>query len=318
MSKKVIDQQLITKIAHLYYEDNLSINQITNLIDLTRQTVSKAILKAKKDCIVQITIVDPEDKKLKEFEENSAKKLSLKKIFLTDVFNYENDYLVKNVAQLGAKVFLGLLKPNMKIGVSLGRTIYELTEYLNELKDNSLRLSIVEIIGGMSRISDVSMGSDIPRRFSQKIKAIIYYLSAPAFTKDITTRDAMLRDENINKTLSEKIDMFFVGIGNVFADTTLIKNEIIRPEEYKELLKKEAVGVINGTFYDINGKIIDFSGNDRRIAISLENLINHPFSVGLAGGIDKEKSIVGAIKGKFINRLITDRKTLEKVLKIYG
>ena len=269
------------------------------------------------DGIVQISVVDPKNKELSEFEESAANELGLKKIFLTEVYNYKDNYLVKNVAQFGAKVFLNLLEPNMIIGVSLGRTMYELTNYLDEMKGDSYRLSIVEIIGGMSRISDVSIGSDIPRRLSQKLNATTYYLTAPAFTKDIATRDALLRDDNINKTLSEKIDFFFVGIGNTSPDTTLIKNEIIRPEEYKELMRGNAVGVINGTFYNLDGEIIDFSRNDRRIAVPLENLVNHPLSVGLAGGIDKEKAIVGAIHGNFINNLITDRRTLEKVLKIY-
>ncbi len=171
-------------------------------------------------------------------------------------------------------------------------------------------------MGGLSRISADVVATEIPRRLANILDAQVYYLMAPAFTKDQTTRDAILQDENVQATLREKIDIALVGIGNLSSEATLIRTETITQAEHQELLDKKAVGDVCGIYFDVQGRVIDFPGNQRRIARSLEDLKKIPFVVGIAGGLDKTQAILGALRGGLVNALVVDKITAERLLKL--
>jgi len=69
-------------------------------------------------------------------------------------------------------------------------------------------------------------------------------------------------------------------------------------------------------YFDIQGRVIDFPGNQRRIARSLEDLKKIPFVVGIAGGLDKTQAILGALRGGLVNALVVDKITAERLLKL--
>ncbi|NOK59919.1 MAG: sugar-binding transcriptional regulator [Chloroflexi bacterium AL-W] len=58
--------------------------------------------------------------------------------------------------------------------------------------------------------------------------------------------------------------------------------------------------------YDINGRLLDTDLNKRVIGIGLETLRSIETVVAVAGGQEKVKAILGAIRGKYIDILITD------------
>ena len=80
------------------------------------------------------------------------------------------------------------------------------------------------------------------------------------------------------------------------------------------LLEKGTVGDIALRFLDKDGNIIQSEINERVIGISLEELKSTKQVIGLAGGPDKVNIIRAALRGKFINYLITDHLTGEKLL----
>jgi len=305
----------MAKVARLYYEDGLSILEISKLLNIPRQRCSRILKKARELGIVQIKIFHSDQSRLQDLENKLQEIFRLKKVVVTEVFNQNDDHIIKSVAEEGAQLLRHLLEPNFIIGVATGRTLYELVRYIKPLEDRGYNLKIVELIGGLSRISANIIATEISRSIAQKLHAKVYFLPAPAFTKDQKTRDAMLKDAIIKATLSEKIDLALVGIGNVNPNTMLIDTETITRSEYQELLDKFAVGVINGTFFDIEGKIVNFEGNKRRIAVPLIELMKVPYMVGVAGGLDKVEAIIGALRGGFINMLVIDNLTSEIIMK---
>ena len=75
-----------------------------------------------------------------------------------------------------------------------------------------------------------------------------------------------------------------------------------------------AVGDICLHFFDANGNPVRTPLNDRVIGMDLEDLRRSRRVVGIAGGGRKLAAIRGALKGKWINVLITDRATAEALL----
>ncbi len=319
--KNELEASLAARVARLYYEKELSIAEIGDLLGISRQRCSRILKKAKDTGIVQIKIFEPEQTRVSELEEYFLKTFPLKKVIVVEVFSENSDLIRKSVGEAGANLFYNLLKPRYKIGMAYGRTLLYLVRYVRPKNNEFTNLGIVQIMGGLSRISADIVATEIHKRLAEILSAQVYYLPAPAFTRDKATRDAMLTDDTIKATLSERIDIALVGIGGVSSDSTLISTGAITPNEYIELQEKKAVGDICGNYYDINGLTINFSGNERRIAFSLEQLKQCPYVIGVAGGFEKKDAILGALNGNFINVLVVDNLTamlIKKQIEIDG
>lgn len=312
--KELKQERLMVQAAKLFYQDGLSMVEASELLNISRQKFSQLVKRAKEVGVVQIKILDPEEKRVLELEKSLKNRFSLKKVSVVEVFSNQGEIIRKSVGQAGARLLSELVKPGDKIGIAYGRTLYQLVLFAKPL--NCPGLGIVQLMGGLSRISADIVATEIPRRLANILDAQVYYLMAPAFTKDRATRDAMLQDENIQATLREKIDIALVGIGNLSPEATLIRTETISQKERQELLEKGAVGDICGLYFDIQGRMVDFTGNQRRIGRSLEELKKIPFVVGIAGGPDKTQAILGALRGGLINVLVVDKITAEKLLKL--
>ena len=52
------------------------------------------------------------------------------------------------------------------------------------------------------------------------------------------------------------------------------------------------------------------------IAMPVKTLLKVPYSIGVAGGKEKADAILGALRGKYVNILITDNTAAEKILKL--
>jgi DNA-binding transcriptional regulator LsrR (DeoR family) len=82
------------------------------------------------------------------------------------------------------------------------------------------------------------------------------------------------------------------------------------------LLKQSAVGDIAARFFTKDGKPCDLGKYSKHIlGITLEQLKKVPQVIGIAGGNEKISAIRAAIKGKFINSLITDISTARELVK---
>ena len=62
--------------------------------------------------------------------------------------------------------------------------------------------------------------------------------------------------------MAETADIALIGIGSMQNDSSIIKTGIRTEEEYKELMRKGAVGEIVGRIYDKNGQTVDEDRKD--------------------------------------------------------
>jgi DNA-binding transcriptional regulator LsrR (DeoR family) len=76
-----------------------------------------------------------------------------------------------------------------------------------------------------------------------------------------------------------------------------------------------AVGDICLRFFDAAGAAVATPLNDRVIGMKLEQLRGVKRAVGIAGGKQKLRAIRGALRGRYINVLITDRFTAQDLLQ---
>lgn len=115
----------------------------------------------------------------------------------------------------------------------------------------------------------------------------------------------------------DKVDIALVGIGSLEPSKLLASSgNTFSLEELRELRRLGAVGDICLRFIDAQGRAIRSALMNRVIGIELASLKRATRVVGIAGGPRKISAIHAALKGGWINVLITDRHTAEKLLRV--
>jgi len=158
----------------------------------------------------------------------------------------------------------------------------------------------------------------IAHNFLQKYKGVGYVMNAPFICETVEAAKVIMADKNVSYIIeaSKDSDLTLVGIGPT--PNEAISKDKMRYELdiIKELKKYNVCGDICSNFYDIYGNICDAPLCQRFVKVSLEDLKQHKCVVGIGGGDHKVSSILGALNGKYLDVLITDKDTIVSVMEM--
>ena len=113
--------------------------------------------------------------------------------------------------------------------------------------------------------------------------------------------------------LARRADVTFVGIGGIGYDAPLAVDGFLSREDVRAVIKTGGVGEITSWIYDQDGKLIEGMLNDR---VASSPLVIEPEKpvIALAVGEAKVPAILGAMRGRLINALVTNEATAEMLL----
>ena len=311
------DTKLMVKVANLYYKENLKQESIARRLKISKYQVNRILKKALNSGMVQINIIDP-TKNISDLEEKLEKKFKLKRAVVVENFGLSDPELKAKIGQAAARYLLDIIKEGDIIGVSWGTTINEVINFLPTKINRSVE--VVQITGGSHELSIDLNCHDITRRFAYKFGVEPHLLYAPSIVDTKKMHDMLLRETSIKKTFDyfSELTIAMVGIGAMYPQviSTLVKTGHKSGVDLDSLKSAGAVGDVYSHFFDINGKTCDNKLSERIIAMPVKELLRVPYSIGIAGGELKAEAILGAIRGKYINILITDSNAGEKILEI--
>lgn len=134
---------------------------------------------------------------------------------------------------------------------------------------------------------------------------------ADTFRQENSVRDVMLA--------ACAADIAVVGIGSVNQqkEATILRSGYISEGEQLMFSRKGAVGDILGYFIQADGALVpDMQIHQELIGISLADLTTIPTVIGVAGGVEKADVIVAALRGRYVNALVTDEVTARAIINL--
>ncbi|PTI29589.1 MULTISPECIES: sugar-binding transcriptional regulator [Mammaliicoccus] len=300
------------KIAKLYYQEGMSQEAIAKKMNISRPTVSRLLNHAKDHGFVTIKIDDP-------YQNAESLALLIKSKYnlkdcIVEHASY-NDYLnvQSAIGKRTAEYLKKIVKSGDKIGISWGKTMYQVSQYLEQshLKD----IGIIQLKGGISFSHVDTRSHQILERFAQAYNATPRDLPLPVIFDVKEVKEMVEKDRHIKSILEQgrQVDIAIFTVGTVRDSSLLFKLGFLNEEE-KERLKKTAVGDICSRFYNEHGKVADQAINQRTIGIELDALKEIENSVLVAGGEHKVEAIRGALEGQLSNILITDQYTAQALI----
>jgi DNA-binding transcriptional regulator LsrR (DeoR family) len=312
MNKK--SNELLSYIARLYYYKNQTQQEISRLVGISRPKVNRLLKEAREKGIVRIW-VDEKNESFSELEESVRKTFNLYRVIICN--SAPDDISIRrNLGIAGAKYLSENIRLFNSLAFSWGRTIWEVVRSLEDNPvTNKYQIDIVQINGGTSQIFNDAEPAEIGETLAKTLGGRYYFLHAPALMGSSELCSAVMADKYISETLdrARNADVALIGIGSL-RDFALRKLRYISQTEFMNLEKDGIVGDISLRFFDINGKKVDNILNSRLIGLTLEEIKAIPNVVGIAGGKLKIESILGALRTRIINVLITDEKTAREVM----
>jgi DNA-binding transcriptional regulator LsrR (DeoR family) len=155
-------------------------------------------------------------------------------------------------------------------------------------------------------------------RFADLVGGEAVYLPSPGIVGSEAALQVMLGDyyiQNVVQSFSQ-VTMALVGIGAIEPSRLLADSGNSFTQAELDLLRREgAVGDILLRFFDFHGLPVKTPLDSRVVSMHLEQLQKVDRSIGVAGGKRKHAAILGALRGGWINILVTDHATARWLLK---
>ncbi len=310
------EQRLLVKVSKMYYEEGLAQDELVLRLNLSRSKISRLLQQARDEGIVQITVITPRHL-FSDLENRLEKTYGLYEAIVVKANVGDSREIITHELGIAAAGYLErTVGPTTVLGISWGSTLHGMVA---ALRSNHLpKTKVVQIIGGLGQPEAEVHATDLCHRLARSLGGQLLLLPAPGIVATQQARDVLLNDVFVQRTIEmfDHLDLAFVGIGAPNPDSVLmIDGSIISEQELNDLLKDGSVGDIALRFFDQNGRAVHSEIDNREIGISFEQLKHIPRVVGIAGGPEKIQAIQGALRGKFINVLITDSVNAERLLQ---
>lgn len=306
----------MVKIAHMYHEQNLRQKEIAELLGVHQTTVSRFLQRAREEKIARITVAMPPGT-FAHLENAIEEKFGLGQAIIIDTQRNEE----RNIRELGAAAAFFVettAKPGAIIGISSwSRALFAMVEAMHSTNCGAGG-KVVQMMGGGGTIETYQYATQLVLKFASLIGAEPVLLQAPGVVESVQAQRVLSRDASVRQTadLFKRINLAIVGIGSMEPTPLLLRSgNVFSPKDRRELQRLGAVGDICLRFYDQDGKLVRSPQNNRVIGIELETLKQAARVVGVAAGSAKIPAILGALRSRHINTLITDRETAEKIIE---
>jgi DNA-binding transcriptional regulator LsrR (DeoR family) len=313
---RVDELRLMTKVARLYYEHDMTQPEIAAQFDLSQATVSRLLKRAKQEQIVRVTVNVPHGA-YPELEEHLQERYGLKEAAVVDSID-NGDQGLRDIGAAAAYYLETTLRSGDVIGVSSwSSTLLAMVDALQPLSRLS-GIQVVQILGGLGSPSAEIYASRLIGRLASLVRGEAVLLPAPGIVGSPEAMPILLEDRYVRNAMDmfSKVTIALVGIGTVEPSGLLASSgNIFSPEELNILRVAGAVGDICLRFFDAAGLLAVTPLDERVIGMRLEHLRQVKRAVGIAGGKRKLSAIRGALQGRLINVLITDRFTAQHLLQ---
>ena len=191
----------------------------------------------------------------------------------------------------------------------------------NRAFEKDKKLMFVPIVGGIgqSTIDKVDVQSNrIAQEFSRKFGGTYTQFLSPAVFSEQKAMEYFLKEKSISYIFDDfqKLDTLIMGIGiPQRVESTLVRAGYITGENLEAFARDGMAGDIALHFFDEDGNTEKFREfNDRVAGMPLEMVKKVRNRIGIAGGENRAEAIRGAIKGGYINMLITNIDAAERLL----
>ena len=308
------DAELLVRIAHRYWVDELTQEEIAREFALSRPKVQRLLDRARATGIVEIRVQTPPWLRLDLERE------------LRTVFGLADAIVAPDrpdaagqrdaVGLVAAQYLERRLADGMVVAVSHGRDAGRVPPYFRTRRP--VAATFVPAMGGSPHVEAPTNPDEIARALAERCGGRSVPLFAPAYLESPEARDVLVGQATVAHALglAARADMGLAGIGGTDDGCTMVRSGCLSLSEMAVLRERGAVGDLAGNYVDVDGRPVLSAHRDRLVALSLEEMRGIGTVIAVASEPEKPMAILGTLRSGVIDVLIVDPANARAVLDL--
>lgn len=300
-----------TRVCWMYYMEELTQNQIAEILGIGRISVQRLLAEAKSRNEISFS-VNSHVTDVVHVERELETTFNIDRAVVAPLSRKKSDPAPAIGAAIG-QYMSEVITDNMSVGAGWGRT---LNSSIQHTTGRALKnFQVVSMLGGIIQARRFN-----PAEFAWQLAELYqgegFLIPAPAIVDSVTTRDALIEHCGLNSIfeMARNVDIALLSVGSAESTSTAYRVGYLSDKERKSLAKCGAVGDLLFHFYDARGEIVDHEINQRIVSVEIDELLKIPVRILASGGQDKINAIYGALKLLQPQVLITDEYTAKGIL----
>lgn len=312
------EMRLVVRVARMYYEWDMKQATIAKQLGLSQPTVSRLLQQAKTEGVLRISVSVPQGI-YTDLEEDLVKRYRLRDAIVVDCSGETDERFIERQIGAAAAYYLeSALRPNEVVGISSwSATLLALVDAMHPVPRKG-EIRVVQILGGVGSPSAETHAGRLTSRLADLLGGTAIFLPAPGIVGSAAAMEAITADHYVRGTLNlfDHVTTALVGIGTVEPSKLLASSgNHFSASELEELRRQGAVGDVVLRYFDAQGVPVNTPLSQRVISMRLDQLRKVDRSIGVAGGQRKLNAILGALRGGWINVLVTDYQTARRLVE---
>ena len=309
--------RLLTKVARMYHERGIRQADIASALNISQAKVSRLLKRAATLGIVRTTVtVAPGVHS--HLEEALEAKFGLLEAVAVDIDSDDDERAILAAIGAAAGSYLeATLSGGDRIGISSwSQTLLAMVDRMRPFPIGGAT-EVVQLLGGIGTPDVQNQAQRLATECARMLGAEPVYVPAPGVVADRAIRDSLLNDGALAEVTRrwKELTMAIVGIGSIEPSELLAESgNAFSPADRARLLEAGAVGDICHHVFTIDGTSVTGDLASRTISIPVDDYLAVPRRIGIGGGHRKQEPILGALRGGWVNVLITDIDTARALL----
>ncbi len=309
--------RLINIILHLYYLDGLTQTEISQRLSLSTAKVNRLLQQARDDGYVNITIRTP-FQQLFEIEDRLKAVFGLQDAIVIPSIAENGSSPLSPLGDVAANFLLKHIRDGDVLAISPGTTVQAIVHSLEATR--TYQIEVVPILGAIQGEIESDMNY-LATQMGERLGGKAYQLHAPAFVDTREHCELLRFMAPVKKILdiARHANIALLGVGTVDPEASrFVQFTALSAKDLKHIAEDcGGVGEIGAYVYDIEGRPCGKEYADRVIGLTLAEILQIPFRIGVAATAAKALPIYGALRGGYVHALITDEAAACGVLEIF-
>ncbi|CAG1012236.1 Erythritol catabolism regulatory protein EryD [Anaerolineales bacterium] len=309
--------RLMNTILTLYYVEGLTQTEIAQRLNFSTAKVNRLLLQAREQGYVNITIRTP-FQQLFELEDRLKAVFGLQDAIVIPAVAESSTSPLNNLGAAAADFLLARLRDGDILAITPGTTVQAVARAL--VATRQYQIQIVPALGASQGHIKSDMNY-LANHMAEKLGGKAYQLHAPAFVETREHCEVVLSMAPVKEILdiARQATIGLLGVGTVDPETSRIAQFTALSAEDMQRIACDygGVGEICAHVFDIEGRACGTEYMERVIGLTLSELRQIPFRIGVAASASKALPIYGALRGGYLHALITDEAAARGVLEIF-
>ena len=309
--------RLINNVLNLYYLEGLTQTEIAERLELSTPKVNRLLQQARELGYVTYTIKTP-FQHLFDLEGRLKAVFGLEEAIVIPAVGDTSSSMLNALGTVAAEFLLERLRDGDVLAITPGTTVQAVVQSIDATRP--YKVKVVPALGAIQGQIESDMNY-LATTMGEKLGAKSYQLHAPVFVDTKEQCDILRSMAPVKEILdiARHANIALLGVGTVDPDISrFVQFTALSAEDMKNIADGcGGVGEICAHVYNIEGQPCGKEYTDRVIGLTLAEIEKIPFRIGVAASAAKALPIYGALRGGYLQALITDETAACGILELF-